>query len=254
MTDVYFFDLLTKRPLGVNIECNHAISILMSYLEQRGISSSVKRLDLYNDDCSVNDEYFKSLQNGGEAVKQLEGIINKEDPRIVAFSLPTQCYNQGATINKTLKQINPELITMVGGWHATAFPEEALKDFDYVFVRDGYQTFPSIIEKIVKKNQCPGERIIIPDNKFIDDVDKIPFPHPSAYKEEKHIMGFSPKSQITTSFGCDGMCRFCGANLYRIPWTGMSAKRVVAEIMYQLKTYGLSEFSFAEADPLPFLQ
>lgn len=134
---------------------------------------------------------------------------------------------------------------IVGGAHASTFPEDMSEYADTVVVGEGEEVIADIIE-----NRREG---IIRTNR-ITDLDSLPMPAWDLMMDDlKEINWLSRKSpflmrrplaHIITSRGCPNACTFCAVKVaWGRKWIYRSAKNVVDEIEYLYKL-GFREIHF----------
>ena len=108
-----------------------------------------------------------------------------------------------------LKAANPKVITMLGGAHVTAVPEETLEEIpelDYAVVGDGEDAIMEIVRHL------PRERII--STPLITDLDSLPMPAKHLVDPRDYTFPHPKKSMVTldaieTSRGCPFNCIYC---------------------------------------------
>lgn len=118
---------------------------------------------------------------------------------------------------KFKEETNAKVI--IGGIHASAMPEEALKHSDQVVVGEAENVILDLVEGRNK------EKIIYAE--YIKDLDKIPFPDYSLLKTP-----FSCANVMTTR-GCPFSCSFCSTSRMFYPYR----KRSIDNIIKELKIY-----------------
>lgn len=158
---------------------------------------------------------------------RIEPDFDKElvsfQPDIVAItSLTTDVYIARNLLRK-VKDYNPEILTVVGGHHATIMPKDFNEDFiDVIVIGEGEITFRELVDTYeVKGNFKDVSGIALPDGeelmftprrKLTSDLDKIPFPDRGLTKKYRHkyFRGtWKPITSVMTSRGCPFRCNFC---------------------------------------------
>ena len=196
--------------------------------------------------------------------KDFGEILQKEKPDVVGVSAMTTYYFESKKYIKEAKRKN--IITIMGGPHVTALPEEVLKDpnVDFITIGEADQTIQKLIEAIEGKKdykKIPGigfkknnQIIINPRAELIKDLDSIPIPawnlmDPRKYPIAPHgaFCKKFPVAAITTTRGCPFNCSFCASKKiwmqrlrYRTP------QKVVDEIELLNKKYGVKEIHFED--------
>ncbi len=90
-------------------------------------------------------------------------------PDLIAFSSLTPSIDRGIQISESLRA--KKKTTVIGGLHATAYPDYCLPHFDVVACGDGESTFPQILDDFLANNLHPIYR---GDGKF--HLDHAPLP------------------------------------------------------------------------------
>jgi radical SAM superfamily enzyme YgiQ (UPF0313 family) len=197
-------------------------------------------------------------------LEDLPARIKEFMPDVVGL----QCYTFDlGFISKALleiKKINKDIVTIIGGPHASALPEETLtkfgKDLDFLFVGEAELGLPKLLEAIEKKRKdlsdIPG--LVWRDNgairknpkAVVDDLDSLGFPawdmiHPENYPEAQHGAFFKnfPIAPIMVTRGCPYQCTFCAGYIV----SGRKVRKRKAEsVLKEMKMlyddHGIREF------------
>ena len=191
------------------------------------LASYLKKYDFQ--DIEIWDYEIEQF-NEGEFIARLTAA----QPNIIGISCFTPTIIYGHRIEKIIKKTNSNIITVVGGAHASALPEETLRDFpnfDYLVFGEGERTFLKLCTSFTESQtvgNIPGvahrkNGAIIKNSspELISDLDDLPFPARellkiSAYKGQA-FRGFSRDflriTEILTSLGCPHNCIFCASNI-----------------------------------------
>ncbi|MFC1990598.1 B12-binding domain-containing radical SAM protein [Chloroflexota bacterium] len=189
----------------------------------------------------------------------LDRTLDKLKPRIVGVTCTTPLYFEAAEISRAVKKrMGKEVITVIGGPHASALPEECLKTstFDIVVVGEGDNTIVEIAEgrslsDIKGIYYKEGEKILsTPPRPFIKDLDSLPFPALDLfdiprYRSSKLVSRKTPMIDFMTSRGCAFNCSFCGKGVFGRRFRAKSPERVIEEIKYMLGL-GFQEIRFVD--------
>jgi radical SAM superfamily enzyme YgiQ (UPF0313 family) len=166
---------------------------------------------------------------------------------------------------KLIKQSHPDIITVVGGVHASVSPEELVKDpaIDYVVIGDGEESFCRLIDEINSGNphpQLPGVgykvsgKPVINERKIPDaHLDSLPFPAWDLVDLEKYfpkvrqsvIHAHERYMSIFTSRGCPFQCVYCHP-VFGKKYRTRSAENVCEEIDILYHKYGIRELHVAD--------
>jgi len=183
-------------------------------------------------------------------------VIKRTKPEVVGVTCTTPTYLTAIEICEAIKEISPEIITIIGGVHATTMPEKALKptSIDYVVMQEGEITIKDLLTTLEKGNDLSnvqgiaykknGRVVLNATRKLIENLDDIPFPawHLFSLKYTYPDSLFKKVFPIITSRGCPGNCTFCNTknNLGR-KFRARSALNVVDELEYLVKKYDAKE-------------
>jgi radical SAM superfamily enzyme YgiQ (UPF0313 family) len=87
---------------------------------------------------------------------------------------------------------------VLGGWHASALPEEAKQHADCVVIGDAEESWPQILQDIEKNNLKQFYEIPI-------NFDKIPIPN----RNKIHQSRVKFVEEVQASRGCNMQCKYC---------------------------------------------
>jgi radical SAM superfamily enzyme YgiQ (UPF0313 family) len=177
-------------------------------------------------------------------------LLEAEKPKVICFSAVTINYKNCVKLNRFAKQISNSIVSIIGGHHVTACPEEAIKDgFDYVVRFLGETVLVQLVRGILdgKAENNPivySERLI--------DLDKLPYIDLNIFDSGKFVwrpMGSDgPEFGIlVTSFGCVSNCWYCDGHSFWPIWRAMSVERVLKEVEYQLSALNLDMINIADS-------
>ncbi len=183
------------------------------------------------------------------STQELKPIIESKNYDWVGISSTTREYPASIEILNYLKRENVTAPVAIGGSHATALPEECLRNgFDLVIIGEAESCIVEIVES------DPPEQGKIIDCGFIEDINTIPYPDRTLLDHQKPWKPFqyigqpkdNPATSIILSRGCSFRCAFCGPHFrYR----RRNSENIKKELIY-LKEMG---YKFLVVfDDLPF--
>jgi len=163
--------------------------------------------------------------------------IKNSNPDVVAISnMFSWQISNAFRMAKIAKKVCPNAIVVIGGPHASSFPEETLAEpgIDYVVMGEGEERFYELLLALYKKEEVTIQGVLgkvedkrlLKQNKkepisFIKKLDDLPLPAYDMVDVGRYMMlqsnGFSPRPYewgkraftIHTSRGCPHQCVFC---------------------------------------------
>jgi len=213
--------------------------------------------------------YVKVIQQKTLTEDELLQEILKFNPDIVGFSIVTCTYDTAKRITKKIKEFIPKVITVFGGYHATAIPEICKEEsIDFVVIGEGENTFcelvrvintggkPSTIKGIAFYNDYNRTLITTPPQERIKWIDNLFFP----LREEEILneckiesLSWPPQSkqkyvaQVLFSRGCPFHCTFCcSPHLWGDRVRFRTPDNVVSEIKQLIERFGTNYIFFAD--------
>ncbi|MFH2047556.1 MAG: RiPP maturation radical SAM C-methyltransferase [Pseudomonadota bacterium] len=222
-----------------------------------------------------------TIREAGEAfVEEIARLVLSEKPRILACTSTFQQHLASLALLKTVKERNPDIITLIGGANCETIMGVAThKNFDfidYVVSGEADDLIKPLVEAIIKYGiNIPAE--IIPYGVFAplhrrsgypginkdnsgdgypradsQNLSKSPIPDYDDYFATLNSMPELKKSVISSlpvesSRGCFwGKCRFCGLNGSKDGQRIKPAERVLAEINTLAKRYGIDRIDMVD--------
>lgn len=207
----------------------------------------------------------------GLSYEEIDNYVRKISPQVVGIGIPFSMRAKGAfSVASGVKQINKNIITILGGIHATSSPLECIQhpDVDYIVTGEGEVPMLKLIKTIKKGNpkeleeiggigyKKEGISIINPREIPIENLDELPFPArhllpmgryfeaSKAFMTGRHGKRFAC---VITSRGCPFQCTFCVSHvLMGRRWRYRSPENVVDEIEMLVKKYGIDFIHFED--------
>jgi anaerobic magnesium-protoporphyrin IX monomethyl ester cyclase len=131
---------------------------------------------------------------------------------IVAFSCTTPTFPHVIKVARMLKKNNPQIHTVVGGYHPSAVPQDCLVEgIDQVVVGEGEAAMLDIVK---------GSREKILHGRTME-LTEMPWPDRELIKNERNIqVAYSDNKKRITSFqshrACPFMCKYCADGYYKV--------------------------------------
>ncbi|MGC8961729.1 MAG: B12-binding domain-containing radical SAM protein, partial [Candidatus Bathyarchaeia archaeon] len=230
--DAYVRDVVLCPPLGLGYI---ASTLIADGFEVRIVDAAIENL----------------------ALKDIQGIIRRENPQLLGVSAATYTYKNALKIARAGKEVDGSIFTVLGGPHVTFRADDALREdaVDGVVRGEAEYTLLDLVRVLVRGGKLSriagfsfklpgGRRIHNIDRPLIRDLDSLPFPA----RESLPLNLYRIPGSIITSRGCPYNCIFCAAKAlsggtYRV----RSPENVVAEVKDMLKIIS-PEFLFIADD------
>ncbi len=193
----------------------------------------------------------------GASIDTIVTWLQKKDPDVIGFTALSANLPTCNMIAKRMKQWNPNIFIVYGGYAATFCAKEITNNYEYVdfCVRgEGELTITDLLDTIARKREFSqvlgityrqgGKTFENQDRPLIQDLDTIPIPDRKLYRQ---TYAFSGKSTtLITSRGCPYRCRFCSCRTYaRGKWRRRSIENLIEEMLY-LEAAGFEELLFTD--------
>ncbi|MCC6933048.1 MAG: cobalamin-dependent protein [Deltaproteobacteria bacterium] len=197
------------------------------------------------------------IQDPQRALEFLKREATKFCPELVGVTATTPLFYEAARISQTIKDISADIVTVLGGPHATALPAECLQEstFDYVVTGEGELTIKNIAagrdldaahgvfgRALMYETPCVPK---ISKDKLVS-LDDLPMPALHLYDSSRYscpsiIARKNPVGPIEMSRGCLSNCSFCNKNIQGRTFRVKFPLRVIEELKV-LKKLGYREF------------
>ena len=200
--------------------------------------------------------------------------IRRRKPDVVGIANPFSCEVENAIrVGNIVKEIDPSILTVVGGPHVTAVPVEFLeeaKNVDIAVIGEGEYTMLDIVkffEGRRKISEVQGiayrkDDTVVRNSPrpFIKNLDELPYPAYHLVEMEQYLnpkkieyRSFKDRAiSMITSRGCPFNCNFCSVHLHMGKmFRAHSVNYVVDHIEYVVNKYRVKTIFF-EDDNLTF--
>jgi len=210
----------------------------------------------------------------GMPYRRIREEIQRRKPDIVGIANPFTCQIDNAVkVADIVKEVDPAILTVVGGPHVTVVPAEFLqeaKNVDIAVIGEGEYTMLDIVSVVEgRKNISDVQGIayhknntvaLNPPRPLIKNLDELPYPAYHLVDMEQYLApknieyrSFKDRSiSMVTSRGCPFNCCFCSVHLHMGKmFRAHSADYVVNHIEYVVNKYRVKTIFF-EDDNLTF--
>ena len=194
----------------------------------------------------------------------LAALLTGWRPQVVGLSASTAVLDPALAVAATVKARDPDVVTLLGGVHATLNPAEVVREgaIDFAVHGEGERTAVELLAALDRHeplDRIPGiayrdgERPRVTAMRAaVADLDELPFPAYDLLPMESYSTPFSKPGRVTsmvTSRGCPYPCTFCDAFVvHGRKYRAQSAERVVAEIGLLVREHGVREVLFKDSE------
>jgi anaerobic magnesium-protoporphyrin IX monomethyl ester cyclase len=205
----------------------------------------------------------------GMSFERIKQEIQSRKPNIVGISGPFTCQIENSIkMSNLTKEVDPSILTVIGGPHVTLVSEEFLeeaKDVDIAVTGEGEYTMLEIAQVFDGKKQLSevrgityrknGKAIVNPPRALIENLDDLPYP---AYDLVDMELYLNPKKigyrsfrdraiSMITSRGCPFNCCFCAVHLHMgRDFRAHSAEYVLKHIEYVVGKFDVKNIYFED--------
>lgn len=220
---------------------------------------------------SKNDKWNIDVidsQAEGFGWNKLQRYVEQTGPDIVISSALATC-NTFLVLRtlETVKKVNPDIKTVVGGQHFSALADESLlkyPEIDFVVRGEGEVTLFELVKSLEENQPLTnvkglsfrnGSKIVHNTSRpLIEDLNTLPFP--GYHFIEEHIKKYHFKMMsydssgyglVEASRGCPHKCTFCSQwGYWGSKWRSKSPERIVDEMEQLYTEYGISFLWFTD--------
>jgi anaerobic magnesium-protoporphyrin IX monomethyl ester cyclase len=200
----------------------------------------------------------------GNGSVDLESVIRTFAPAVVGISALTHESDAVPRIAGCVKRVNASTPVLLGGPHATAYPEKAIRipGIDYLVVGEGEIAAGQLIERLLLQRDASDRKGIVykKDDQifstgradFIEDLNRLPMPAHDLISINAYG-NFTRASRAGTgrymclfsSRGCPFHCIYCH-NIFGKLFRYRSAENLFNEIKYCYDTHQIRDFEFMD--------
>jgi len=169
-------------------------------------------------------ETYLSEMNLGDPLERIAEL----KPDIVAYSSSTGESKHYIRLNQRIKERFPDIFTIMGGPHATFFPEQLHENtLDALCVGEGEGAIVDVLHALSAGRPVEGIPNIFTrtSNSFtvrnlVQDLDSLPFPDYDLLYNSTPMMGNSLLKSFMTSRGCPYPCTYCFNHAWKRLYSG----------------------------------
>lgn len=222
-------------------DTNYVLPLAFGYL--------TSNLDRTKHEVRIIDCSLRRLDGDTPKLKE---EISSFGPDIVGISCWSTTYPEAVKILETVKSINNDIITIMGGVHATTYPDRTMehKEIDFLFRGEADLLFPVFLDELVKEHpnyeNVPGlayrshDSLIKNPPDYRDNIDEIKWADYDAIDLEGYIEAgyrlhttIKRNAPVWVTRGCPYRCTFCTAPLQN----GKKVRKHSVKYMMKLVRY-----------------
>ena len=247
--------LASKERMDINPYPPLGLGYIATVLKQMDIE--VKIVDCYMEGQDQKIDWNEDSNIVGLEAYDRYRMVEEYKPDMIGisqmFSRQTQIVD---FMFRQIKLNDPEIITVIGGAHASVLPEKCArnKDVNFVVMGEGEKAIADLIKTYNREGINVNTTSYVGADP-IQDLDTIPFPDWEAMQLTKYFgnkasHGYRKKKRfapVITSRGCPIGCTFCTAHCV---WGKKYRKRSVMNVCLELRRlidrYSVKEIMFED--------
>lgn len=176
--------------------------------------------------------------------RRLPDVLADFRPHVVGITSYTVHVNTVRRLFDAVKRWNPQVLTVVGGHHATMAPQDfGSASIDLIVRGEGVSAFQEIVARFERGESFDGipgvaftraGSLVSAEPPTVTDLDAFPFPDrklTARYRPHYYSDWMKPLASLRTSKGCPHRCTFCA--LWKLTggrYLGRKPERIVAEL------------------------
>ncbi len=175
--------------------------------------------------------------------------ILEEAPDVVGITAVTAQYPSARRLAEVAKEVDPTIVTVLGGTHATSLPAQALREapcLDYLVAGEGELTMRELLAGLEQGNLRPAEVLGLvwrdgeeirrnPPRPSLRELDRLPFPLRDNLVWPQDIQPAFYQAMVTLR-GCPYRCIYCAVPSSNDRKTRYRSATNVVDEIEQLRT------------------
>jgi len=210
------------------------------------------------------DVKIEDMRVNGTGPADLERVIRHYAPDVVGISALTHESDAVPWIAERVKRVNEQTPVLLGGPHATAYPDKAaqIPGVDYLVLGEGELAAGHLMDRLLNQGDISDIKGIVykKDNQvistgrgpFIENLNDLPMPAYDlipigAYKnfDSMSRTGSAHYMSLFSSRGCPYRCIYCH-NIFGKTFRSRSAENLFNEIRHLYDTYKICDFEILD--------
>jgi len=184
-----------------------------------------------------------------------------EKPKYIGITAVSLAIHNASAIAEKIKNQDPSIITILGGAHLTAVPEETMEkfpQFDIGVIGEGERTIIELLKSLEMGDELKqikglifrnnGQLIRTERRPYIKNLDTLPMPAwdllpgiSKYYKPTSYGINRLPSFSLVTSRGCVHRCTFCDRSMFGNRFRTHSPEYILKMIKDLYFNYGIKD-------------
>jgi len=251
ITDIKTTKNLVRKYIPRIVSKIKTISLLLPPSMQRPLLSGFSRERRFPTGLGLLSAMLKTA---GHEVFLVDRFVDLDDwiddlqkVDFVGIHTTTPCFEDALAIVDRLEREGYTGSIALGGPHVALFPETVPPRVDYIVQGEGEDIIKDLVE-----GAYPRGTLI--ETQRVDDLNQLPmvdydlfFDKPRGYELKVQFFSDQPVFNLSTSRSCPYKCTFCATRrIWGILWRTYSPEKIVDEILYLKKKFGIKGIYFRE--------
>jgi radical SAM superfamily enzyme YgiQ (UPF0313 family) len=198
----------------------------------------------------------------------LEERLHQQRPKVLGISAYTTNISWASCLAERAKREDPSLVTVIGGFHASALPVRTLEEFpafDLLVAGEGEITTDECLRRLDRGQgwegiqglgyrEDGGEIVLGEPRALIEDLDSLPFADRSFLPVTEYVPDPGnyfrlPTTGILFSRGCPFRCTYCSKAVFGHRIRYRSEENFLAEVKDLIARYGIRDYRLEDEGP-----
>lgn len=263
--------LLQKENVGADVAQPLGLAYIAAVLRREGYPVAI--LDAAAEGWKNVRSFDERRDYNGLDFEEIRREIGKRRPRVVGITDNFTVQKDSAfRVASVVKEVDRNILVVIGGSHVTVRPEECAlnPDIDFAVVGEGEITVVELLEKLLKTSPIEelrkvkgvafknGGSVHVGDERpYNFDLDSLPYPardllpmeiYFDASKSQRANRDMDkPWATVITSRGCPFNCVFCSIHLTMgRRWRARSPENVIGELREIVEKFGVQQLDFED--------
>lgn len=270
----FYYTSIRRQPLGLlylaaALENDFSIELIDGHSKKSSELSLPPDFDYLRKFIGHEDPRYRfpfgPYKHFGKSFDHIRGLIKKSSSTFFLVSaMFTPYHKESEQIIAMIREYHPDRTIIVGGAHATLYPEHLLRNhgIDFVILGEGEVVTKNLLLSLLRGEDpsLTDSIAFLRDGELVrnrrclaEDIDTILFPARELIKPESYRIGGKRLTSLLASRGCENNCRFCTGP---IVWGRRRRRRTLANIEQEIdrccRRYGTGIINFEDENLFAF--